>query len=228
MAFRSSFRALVRGLAAVGVGALLLCSGGVAGAEEPRPVSNAEMQAATRAYYEGEMATSFLFMGYGAVTGGAGAAALTVDGDFARGFGLSSLILGATTALGGVGYGVAVKVRGDYYNGLAASDPARFKREEEERIGGTNSRFVLYLGSELLLAAAGIGVAAYGVAAKEDLYTGLGIGGAIQGIGLFVIDAPGAGRADRYRDVVRRFTPQVGVSPGGNGRPWAMTLTRSF
>jgi hypothetical protein len=187
-----------------------------------------QMVATTRGYYANEMTTSYLFMGYGAVTAGAGAVSLTQSGDFNRGFGWSSLIAGGLTVLGGAAYGVAVKVRGDYYEGLAAKDPVQFKREESDRIEGTNKRFMLYLGSEILEALAGIGVATYGFVAKDDLTKGIGVGAAIQGIGLLVIDAPGAGRAAKYQEDVRRFNPQVGVSVGGGDRPWAATVGHAF
>jgi hypothetical protein len=206
---------------------VLLAAGGEARADDA-PGANAQMLASSRSYYDAEVTTAFLFVGYGAVTAGAGAVSLTQEGDFAHGFGWASLIAGGVTALGGAAYGVAARVRGNYYNALAEKDPAQFKREESERIAGTNQRFVLYLGSEIAETLAGIGIAAYGFAAKSDLAKGIGSGVAIQGIGLFVIDAPGAGRAARYQDDVRRFNPQVGVSVGGNGRPWAATLSHAF
>ncbi|HSO31609.1 MAG TPA: hypothetical protein VLT33_03805 [Labilithrix sp.] len=191
-------------------------------------LSQAEMQASVRAYYGTELTTGLLFMAYGAVTAGAGGAVLTEGGDFAKGLGASSLILGGSTFLGGIGYAVAVKIRGGYFTHLVDTDPAAFQREESERIAGTTSRFWLYLGSELLETAAGIGIAAYGMAAKDDLYKGIGIGAALQGIGLFVIDTPGAGRAARYRSDVERFRPSVSASVGGGTRPWALTLSQAF
>lgn len=207
--------------------ALALTLSGAARADEA-PVSNAQMQADVRAYYGTEMTTGFLFMAYGAVTAGAGGVVLTESGDFARGLGGSSLILGGTTLLGGAAYAIAVKIRGGYYTNLVDTDPARYQREEAERIHGTNQRFWLYLGSELLETVAGLGIAAYGFAAKDELYKGIGVGAALQGIGLFVIDTPGAGRAARYQDEVLRFHPNVSASIGSGTRPWALTLGQSF
>ncbi len=179
--------------------------------DDAPPVSQPQMKAAVHDYYAAETKTSFLFVGYGVVTSGAGGVALSESGDFAHGFGWSSLILGGVTALGGAGYGIAAKLRGDYYEGLAANDPVRFQREEADRIQGTNSRFWLYLGSEIAETLAGIGIASYGLATRNDLYKGIGAGAALQGIGLFVIDVPGARRASLYQDDVRRFRPGVAV-----------------
>lgn len=192
------------------------------------PLTHAEMQASVRSYYGTEFTTGLLFTAYGAVTAGAGGVVLTEGGDFAKGLGVSSLILGGTTFLGGIGYALAVKIRGGYFTHLVDTDPAAFEREEADRIAGTTSRFWMYLGSELLETAAGIGIAAYGIAAKDDLYKGIGLGAAIQGIGLFVIDTPGAGRAARYRSDVERFRPSVSASIGSGPRPWALTLAQAF
>lgn len=198
---------------------LVLTASSSANADDAMP-----MTGAVRDYYAAEVKTSFLFMGYGAVTAGAGAVALQEEGDFARGFGWSSVALGSATALGGAAYGIAAKLRGDHYEELARNDPKRFKEEESERIAGTNRRFWLYLGSELLETAAGIGIAAYGMATNDDLLRGIGAGAALQGIGLFVIDVPGAGRASRYQDQVRAFDPAVSF----DGRSFMATARHSF
>jgi hypothetical protein len=185
-------------------------------------------QAAARAYYGTEMSTSFLFVGYGAVTAGAGGMSLAQSGDFAHGFGGSSLALGGLTVVAGLAYAAAVKIRGDYFTSLAGKDPVRFKAEEGERIRGTNQRFWLYLGSELVETLVGVGLSTYGFVAKNDLYKGIGAGTALQGIGLFVIDTPGAGRAARYEEEIKGERTSVGLSAGGGTRPWSMSLTRSF
>ncbi len=69
-------------------------------AADPPPSARA-MREAVRSYYDSEMTSAYLFVGYGAVTAAAGGVTLTQGGDFARGFGLSSLVLGGVTALGG-------------------------------------------------------------------------------------------------------------------------------
>ena len=196
--------------------------------DPPAPISAPQIRASAREYYASEMTAAFLFVGYGAITGAAGGVTLAQSGDFARGFGWSSLIGGGLNVLGGLGYAAAVKIRGDRYTGYADTDLVRFKEEEGEHIGGTNRHFVLYLGFEVLTTLAGVGLTAYGLAAKDDLWKGIGLGTAIQGIGLFVIDVPGALRAAKYDEEVRRFNPQVGVSMGGGTRPWAATVSQAF
>ncbi|HEY8075707.1 MAG TPA: hypothetical protein VIF62_16390 [Labilithrix sp.] len=201
--------------------AAVLAAPSVARADE---AAASTMHAAVRDYYDAEVKTSFLFVGFGAVTAGGGAVALTEPGQFAHGLGWSSLVLGGLTAVGGAGYGVAAKLRGDHYEDLLARDPAAFKREEGDRIAGTNKRFWLYLGYELLETAAGVGIAAYGAAAKNDSLRGVGVGTAAQGIGLFVIDVPGAGRASRYQEQIKSFNPGV----AWDGRSFTATMSRAF
>jgi hypothetical protein len=211
-----------------GLAIFLFVFGAGSAANAADTVSQAQMQKDVHNYYGSEITTGFLFLGYGAVTAGAGGATLTQSGDFARGLGLSSLVLGSVTAVGGAGYALAVKFRGDYFENLAATDPVRYKREEADRIEGTNARMPLYLGYEIVQTLAGIGIASYGFAAKNEMWRGIGIGTAIQGIGLFVIDTPGAGRAARYQDQVQKFHPEVGLSVGGAGRPWGATIGQRF
>lgn len=197
-------------------------------ADEDAPVARPQIQALARSYYRSEMVSAFVFVGFGAAQAGGGAAVLTQSGDFARGFGWASILEGGVTLLGGAGYGIAVKIRGDYYTGLADTDGEKFKLEEGEHIHGTNSRFLLYLGGELAEAVGGAGVASYGFATDNDLMKGIGLATAIQGLGLFIIDLPGFLRAKEYADQVRRFDAKVGIAPGGQGRPWAATVGGTF
>jgi hypothetical protein len=62
------------------------------------------------------------------------------------------------------------------------------------------------------------------VATNDDLLRGIGTGAALQGIGLFVIDVPGASRASRYQDQVRAFEPAVSF----DGRSFMATARHSF
>ncbi len=208
--------------------ALVVALPRAAGAQD-LPVSPAQMKADARAYYDAEMKAAFLFVGFGALQAGGGGVALSRTDDFAKAFGWSSVALGGVTALGGAGYAIAVKIRGDYYTGLAETDLARFQREESEHLTGTHGRYVLYLATELVETAAGIGLSTYGLAAKDDVTKGIGISAAINGFALFVMDVPGAGRASAYLDELRRFHPSVAPVTGARGdHGFALTLARRF
>jgi len=179
-------------------------------------------------YYDTEFNDGLWFVAYGAVSAVSGAISLSRDGDFEKGYGWSTLILGGLTALGGAGYSLTVVPRREHFTALFERDPAKFKTEEAEHIAGTNSRFVLYLGGEAAETLAGIGIATYGFIKDKDLYKGAGIGVALEGIGLLLIDGPGAVRAARYQNEVRRFNPSVALSIGGGLRPWGVQVGHRF
>ena len=181
-----------------------------------------------RSYYDSELYSTYVFIGFGVVTSVAGGVVLTQDGDFARGLGWSSLVGGGLVALGGAGYGVTVIPRRERFVSLFEKDRAKFKREETEHIAGTNSRFPLYLGLELATAVGGGAAIAYGFFEDDDVIKGLGVGGVVQGLGLFALELPGALRASRYADQVRRFDPKLEVSVGGGRRPWLATVSQRF
>lgn len=198
-----------------------------------------EMRKAAEDYYSGEMTSSFLFVGVGALHAGVGVYSLTRDGDFAKSFGWSSVILGALTAIGGGGYGFTVAPRAKHFEELAAKDPVKYRSEELEHIQGTNDRFALYLGFEITETIVGAGVATYGFAKDKDVVKGIGLATAIQGVSLLALDIPGALRAQSYRNLVRdRFgakvsakatlRPRVGVVPGSGREPWLLSVAGSF
>jgi hypothetical protein len=200
-----------------------------------------EMRQAAEDYYGGEMTSSFLFVGAGALHAGAGVYSLTRDGDFAKSFGWSSIILGALTAIGGGGYGFTVAPRAKYFEDLAVKDRVRYVKEESEHIQGTNDRFALYLGFEITETIVGAGLTTYGFVQDKDVVKGIGLATAIQGVSLLALDIPGALRAQSYRDRVKAFgqktqgkstgplpRPRVGVVPGSGERPWLFSVAGSF
>jgi hypothetical protein len=191
-------------------------------------VPHVEMGDAVRGYYDSELFSSYTFVAFGTVTSVVGGAVRTGGGDFGKGFGWTSLLGGGLTALVGAGYGLTVIPRREYYVSLYEKDPARFKREEAEHIAGTNFRFIFYLGLELATVLGGGGVVAYGFVEDDDLLKGIGTGVALQGLGLFLLDLPGAIRASSYADEVDRFEPKLGVSVGIQDQPWLATVTQAF
>jgi hypothetical protein len=201
-----------------------------------------EMRKAAHDYYSGEITSSYLFIGVGALHAGAGVFSLTRDGDFAQSFGWTSVIAGALTAIGGGGYGFTVAPRRAHFEELATKNPVRYRTEELEHIQGTNDRFALYIAFEISETIVGAGIATYGFVKDKDVAKGIGLGVAIQGVSLLALDVPGALRAQSYRDRVRdRFgakisgkttvpspRPRVGISPGLGSEPWLFTVGSAF
>jgi hypothetical protein len=200
-----------------------------------------EMRQAAHDYYTSEITSGYLFIAAGTLHAGAGVVALTQEGDFAKSFGWTSVVLGALTAIGGGGYGFTVAPRRKYFEDLAVKDRVRYVREETEHIQGTNDRFALYLTFEITETIVGAGVATYGFVKDKDVVKGIGLGFAIQGLSLLALDIPGALRAQSYRDRVTKdfnakiqgraekaFRPKVGFAPGSGASPWLLSVASSF
>jgi hypothetical protein len=82
-----------------------------------------------------------------------------------------------------------------------------------DHMAGTSRRFVVYRAVEIGLTLAGAGMAGYGLAAKQDVWTGTGVGIGSLALPLVVIDTFNNARASRYLDRVRAFEPSVGIGP---------------
>jgi hypothetical protein len=186
---------------------------GVAAADDA-PVGRAAVGDDLLTYYGSERTTGYLFAALGVASAAAGGVLVTRSQDFARGLGWSLLSLGALEVLGGGFYALQVGGEIDHYTKALASDPAAFKREEAAHIHGTTSRFVFYRIAELVVAAGGVGAAAYGFASNRDAWKGAGIGVAAEALSLFALDAYGQSRATRYEEQVRRFEPTLALSLG--------------
>jgi hypothetical protein len=180
------------------------------------------------AYYDSERVTGFLFGGLGVASTVAGGVLVTRSTDFERGLGWSLVSLGVLEILGGGFYALQVGGEIRHYRQSLASDAGAFKLEEGEHIEGTISRFPIYRISELVVAAAGIGVATYGFASKHEAWGGAGVGVASEALSLFALDAFGQARARAYDRRIRRFDPMMALSVGGGERPWGIGVGGRF
>jgi hypothetical protein len=215
-----------RGLPVRSVAAVLFAVA-VASADDA-PTGRAAVSDDLLAYYGSERTTGYLFAALGVASAAAGGVLVTRSQDFARGLGWSLLGLGALEVLGGGFYALQVGGEIDHYATLLSADPAAFKREEARHIHGTTSRFVFYRITELLVAAGGVGAAAYGFASNRDAWKGAGIGIAGEALALFALDAFGQSRATRYEDQVLHFEPTIALAPGAPGTPWGVGVGGRF
>jgi len=209
------------------IAAALLALATVARADEP-PIGRAAILDDLHAYYDSERVTGLLFGGLGVVSAGAGTALVFQSGDFERGLGWTLLSMGALEILGGGYYALAVGGEIRHYSTSLKSDAAAFKVEEGTHIEGTISRFPFYRVGELVVAAAGIGVAAYGFASKHPVWGGIGVGVAGESLSLFTLDAFGQARAHAYDRQIRRFYPTLALSVGGGDHPWGASVSGRF
>jgi hypothetical protein len=178
------------------------------------PPTHAEIAADVRDYYEAERTIALTFLGLGAGSAGVGVVLVRRQGDWSHGIGWAMIGLGSLEAIGATFYAYQVGKEIDHYSASLASDPRGFKEEEAAHIHGTTSRFVLYRSFEAGLTLAGLGVATYGFAAKDDLWKGVGIGVAAEAFTFLALDTIGSARAHDYEDRVKRFDPKVGFTVG--------------
>jgi hypothetical protein len=181
-----------------------------------------------RSYYGGERTSAYIVATLGVIAMGTGAVLVTRSSDFSKGLGWPLLGLGAIEAIGATAYAFQVGAEITHYEGELARDPGAYRADELSHIQGTSSRFVAYRLSELGLALAGVGMAAYGFASGRDAWKGAGIGVAATALPFLVIDTVNQGRAARYQDDVARFHPSVAMQPGGGDKPWMLTVGGRF
>jgi hypothetical protein len=185
----------------------------------PSPARADDIAGDMRSYYDGEKLSAYGFGGFGVVAAGVGGFALTRDGDFAKGLGVSLIALGGLEAIGGAYYAFAVDAEIDRYSSLLARDPAAFRRDELAHIHGTTSRFVAYQIFEASLALAGVAAASYGFATDRDGWKGAGIGVTAVALPLFVVDWVNNRRAAHYEERLRAFQATLAPisAPGALG-----------
>jgi hypothetical protein len=206
--------------------ALLLCERS-AHAEES-PVGRSAIGGDLLDYYDSERTTGILFASLGVASAAAGSLLLTRSGGFEKGLGGSMLALGGLEMIGGTFYAFQVGSEIRHFRQALASDPAAFKIEEGAHIHGTISRFLFYRVSELVVAAAGVGLASYGFASKNPGWQGIGIGVAGEALSLFALDFLGQFRARSYERRIYRYDPAIALSIGGGDRPWGLGFLGRF
>lgn len=173
------------------------------------------MDADMRAYFGGEKAEGWVFMGSGAASIGGGVFALTRTTGFSRGLGWTTISLGAVEIFGVGIYALGLDSKIDELSGQLARDPAGYRRDELPRVEGVKSRFVAYRFTEIGILAVGAGLATYGFAKPSPTFQGVGIGLAGEAALLLVLDYFAERRAHTYADQIRAFTPSVSLRDGG-------------
>lgn len=179
------------------------------------PVGKQEVDGDMHSYYGGERASAYVVMTLGALAVGGGVVLVTRDTDFARGFGVPLIALGALEGIGAVVYAFQVGAEIRHYQSSIDRSGDAFRAEELEHMRGTRSRFVWYLAAEIGLSVIGAGIATYGFASDQDLWKGVGLGVASIALPFVLIDSINDARAGAYEKHVRRFQPSIAVGPDG-------------
>jgi hypothetical protein len=212
------------GLAAAAAVATFCAEGDARADDDTAPVRATSIQKDLVSYYEGERTSAYVVTALGGFAAGAGSALVFQKQDFQRGLGWPLLTLGALEIAGGISYAITCTNEIDHYSAALAKDQAAFGREELDHIQATRSRFFYYRLAEAALALGGAGIAAYGFAANQDTWKGVGIGLGTIGVPFVVIDTINNSRAGTYEDHLRRFQPDIGLQLGSGDRPTLVTI----
>ncbi|HEY1956128.1 MAG TPA: hypothetical protein VGH28_10950 [Polyangiaceae bacterium] len=179
------------------------------------PVGTRQVTDDMHSYYGGERASAYVVATLGTLAVAGGIVLVTRDTDFARGFGVPLIALGALEGIGAVIYAFQVGAEIRHYQASIDRSGAAFREEELAHMRGTRSRFVWYLAAEIGLSVIGAGIATYGFASDQDTWKGIGLGVASIALPFVLIDSINNARAGAYARHVRLFNPSLAFAPGG-------------
>ena len=165
------------------------------------------MSVLMKEYFEGERAQAHLFLGSGLAAFGAGAFLLTRGDLAAEGAAYPVLAIGILQVAVGAGLLVRTDAQIAEHDARIAADPAGFKHAERARLDGVLRRFKVAEYIEAGAAAAGLGLVAYGEAARQPLATGIGAGLAAQSALMLGLDYLVDRRAQCYAAALSGFNP---------------------
>jgi hypothetical protein len=192
---------------------LLTCLALPAFAEEPTPefkasLSRAQIGALMHTDGEGERNSVIPFATMGAATVIGGGLLLATDSKVGQGAAWPLLTFGALEIVGGLIFALRGAPHMRHLDALLASDPQEFARVERLRVHRIRDRFQpILLIAEAAICVGGGAMATAGALSHRDTLTGVGIGLAIQGLALFLIDWAVLDRARAYATALDMFLP---------------------
>lgn len=157
---------------------------------------------------EGERNSVIPFATMGGATMLGGGLLLGTDSKIAQGAAWPLITLGALEVIGGLVFALRAGPHLRHLDALLASDPQEFARLERKRVQRIRDRFQpILLVTELVICVGGGAMATAGALSHRDTLTGVGIGLAIQGLALFLIDWAVLDRARAYATALDLFLP---------------------
>jgi hypothetical protein len=172
-------------------------------------LSSAQMSELLRAYGEGETSASIPFFTTGAVGVASGAVLLGQGGKMGHGAAWPLLSVGGVEMLAGA----LLATRSGHFEALQAQlgrDPQAFAREERHHLYLIRDRYQPFLLSlEAAVAVAGGVMAGLGSSQQQPTLEGVGIGLALQGVALFLLDWAVLDRARAYLSALALFLPEA-------------------
>jgi len=192
---------------------LLACVAVPALADEPTAefrasLSREQIAAMMHTDVAGERLSVIPFATMGGATLIGGGLLLGTDSKLAQGAAWPLLTVGALEVIGGLVFALRAGPHQRHLDELLASDPQEFARVERKRVHRIRDTFQpILLIAEAAICVGGGAMATAGALAHRDTLTGVGIGLAIQGLALFLIDWAVLDRARAYATALELFLP---------------------
>ena len=173
---------------------------------------DAEMRAAMRTYFRGELQEAAAFLGVGIGTAFTAGSSIP-RGDF--GVGLAAAMLPVSAIEIGAGLVLLIRTDGQLADLLAlhAKSPARYRAEELPRMQRVNFWFDVYKGIEIGLIGLGDGSIVFGAVDDREGFIGTGVGLAAQAGAMLTFDLVAEDRADTYTERIDALTPAPVIRP---------------
>ncbi len=188
---------------------LLPLAASVAFAQEASPVLTPtdQVRLQMHEYYRGERLSGFVpFTGSGVGSLVAGSLLLSSNTELGRGAGWVNLSFGVLEVVAGLYFALSSYGKERSLDAALSANPAEFARSERERVARITNRFQpILLAVEGVISAGGGVVAGVGALQKNDLMLGLGLGFAVQGLVMFLIDWAVLDRASAYGTALSIF-----------------------
>jgi len=172
-------------------------------------LTNDQLRVHLHDYYRGERLSGFVpFVGSGVGSLVAGTLLVTSNTELGRGAGWVNLGFGALEVIAGLYFALSSYGKERALDEALIANPAEFARLEKERVARITGRFQpILLAVEAAISAGGGVVAGVGALQRNELMLGLGLGFAVQGLVMFLLDWAVLDRASGYGTALSMFRP---------------------
>ena len=171
-------------------------------------MSAADLSSLMHTWCDGERSSIIPFASTGVAGLAAGGMLLGSDSQVGHAAAWPLLTVGALEILAGIVFAARAGPHKAELDKLLAEDPAAFAQVERAHLHRIRDRFQpMLLIAEAMVTLAGGVTAGAGALRHQDTVTGLGIGIAIQGLALFILDWAVLDRARAYTTALDLFTP---------------------
>ena len=177
--------------------------------EEPGSLSTEQLRVHLRDYYRGERLSGFVpFVGSGAGSLVAGTLLIASNTDFGRAAGWTNLGFGVLEVVAGLYFALSSYGKERALDEALTTNAAEFAKHERDRVARITNRFQpILLAVEGALSVGGGVFAGIGALRRDEVMLGVGIGFAVQGLVMFLLDWAVLDRASAYSTALSMFQP---------------------